>query len=210
MGSVNLAVLRREIAAQATKSVETRGNRVLENAFNKQKNIFLEDFNSDQVTQSIEGGPIGSDGIVNTAKGGNLYSLIGFNSGSNPITALRKILFNKIKLRNNFRSKLVGSKVVIERTVEIPSLKEIESETSGKYGVGDWTNKSWVRLIEDGIPWFRYYLFGGFGSPPSRSGTGIQAKKRGSDEPQAVRNESFSGIPYLSRLLKNFRDRIRG
>lgn len=210
MGSINLAVLNREIAAQANKSIQSRGNKVLERAFEKQRNVLLQEFNNDEVTKSIESGPSGNDGIVNTKKGGNLYSLIGFNARQNPIAALREILFGKIKLRNNFSAKVVGGKVVVERTVEMPSLKEIENETSGKYGVGEWTNKSWIKLIEDGVPWFRYYLFGEKYSKWSRSGTAIQAKNRETGEPVQVRNESFSGIPYLSKLLRNFKNRIRG
>jgi hypothetical protein len=66
MGSVNLNVLRKEIVAQANRSVESRANKVLENAFNKQRDKFLEEFDSHEVTQSIENGPKGNDGIVNT------------------------------------------------------------------------------------------------------------------------------------------------
>ncbi len=209
MGSVNLAVLRREIVAQSARPIEIRANKVLENKFNKERNRFFQEFDNDEVTKSIENGPKENDGIVNTVKGGNLYSLIGFNSGSNPVSALRKILFNRFKLRGNLTTRLVGNKIIVERTTESPTLVNVEEETSGKYGVGDWTSKSWVRLIEDGIPWFRYYLFGEKYEKWSRSGTAIQAKNE-EGEPITVRNESFAGIPYLSKLLRNFRNRIRG
>jgi hypothetical protein len=208
MGSVNLAVLRREITAQASKSIETRANKVLENAYNKERDKFLQEFDAHPVTQSLENGPKGNDGIVNTAKGGNLYSLIGFKGNSNPIAALRKILFNRFRLRGKLTTKLVGNKIIVERTAESPSLIEIDKQTSGKYGVGDWTNKSWVRLIEDGIPWFRAYLFGEKYSKWSRSGTAIEAKDKEGNLVTA-RNESFGPIPYLSVLLRRFRERIR-
>lgn len=208
MGSVNLTVLRKEIAAQATRSVESRANKVLENAFNKQKNRFLQEFDEHPVTQSIENGPKGDDEIVNTAKGGNLFSLIGFRGNSNPISALRTILTNRFRLRGNLRTRLVNNKIIVERTIESPSLVEIEKQTSGKYGLSDWTNKSWVRLVEDGIPWFRAYLFGAKYAKYSRSGMAIEAKNK-EGELQTVRNESFGGIPYLSVLLRRFRDRIR-
>ncbi len=207
MGSVNLAVLRREIVAQATRPIEMRANKVLENAYNKERDIFLQEFDNHPVTQSIRNGPNGDDGIVNTAKGGNLYSLIGFKGNSNPIAALRKILFNRFRLRGKLTTRLTGNKIIVERTTESPSLIEIDKETSGKYGVGDWTNKSWVRLIEDGIPWFRAYLYGNF-SKWSRSGSAIEAKDKEGGL-VTVRNESFGPIPYLSVILRNFRERIR-
>lgn len=208
MGSVNLTVLRKEIKAQATRSIESRANKVLENAFNKQKDRFLQDFDTHPVTQSIESGPKMDDGIVNTAKGGNLFSLIGFQAGSNPIASLRAILSNGFKLRGSLRTRLAGDKIIIERTVESPTLVDIEKQTSGKYGLSDWTNKSWVRLVEDGIPWFRAYLFGAKYSKYSRSGMAIEAKDDKGNL-RTVRNESFGKIPYLSVMLREFRNRIR-
>jgi hypothetical protein len=37
----------------------------------------------------------------------------------------------------------------------------------------------------------------------------IQAKNNKTGELQSVRNESFGPIPYVSELLRNFRNRIR-
>lgn len=207
MASVNLRVLRKEIVAQARGSIENRANRVLENAFNKERDRFFQEFESHEVTQSIQKGPGVSDGIVNTSKGGNLFSLIGFNFGANPIADLRTLLLSSFRLRGRLTTRLSGDKIIVERTTESPTLAEIERQTAGKDGVGDWTNKSWVRLVEDGIPWFRAYLFGAKYSKYSRSGAAIEAKDKEGNL-RNVRSESFGGISYLSVLLREFRNRI--
>jgi hypothetical protein len=207
MGSVNLRVLRKEIIVQAQKPVEQRANKVLENALNRQRDRFIQEFDAHEVTQAIQSGPNDNDGIVNTKKGGNLYSLIGFNSGESPTATLRKFLYDSFKLRDGLRLKANGNKIIAEKTAELPTMVGAEVETAGKHGVGQWTNKSWVKLIEDGIPWFRAYLFNKGGMKNSRSGNAIEAKDKEGNL-KTIRNESFGPISYLSGLLKRLRDRV--
>ena len=151
---VNIRVLRAEIAAQAKGKIAPRAERAIQKEFDKLKRDFIREFNNDPVTQEIEAGPEANTTFVEGGYG-NLYSLLGFDQGDDPIDPLRDYLNQNIILDTESRVRLKGNKIIIDKRVEIPSVATMEdvaeSETSFWGG-------SWLRLLHRGIPYVNRLL----------------------------------------------------
>jgi len=179
----------------------------LEKQFQKRKNEMLEAFDEHPVTQELEGGENGGIGLVETAHGGNLFSLLGFNAGNHPAENLRKILESNILLKSNLaKAKKTKNRVLFEVPVEIPTMETIGKKASAKNSLSRWTTKSWIDLVENGIPWFAHYLFkDGKKINKSASGTAIEVKA----EIEQGRTTPFNGIPYISQILRDFKNSFK-
>ncbi len=106
---------RRKINQQAfrDKSVTVYLKRQLEDHFKDIYKEFITSFNAHPVTQEIEGGAR-STNISGTLGGvGNLFTYIGFDSGSNPIKPLRNLL-ETYDIRYNI------TRDRIQITIEVP------------------------------------------------------------------------------------------
>jgi hypothetical protein len=165
-------------------------------------NVKANIFKYPKLKQELKSGPKKGTGLVTTAYGGNLFSLLGFDGDYKPIKELKEVLKNSIRLKiNNVRIKKVNKGILFEIPVESPTLEAVGEQLTEL----EWTSRSWTSLIENGIPWFSHYLFKKEGIDKSRSGTAIEVK--GTIE--EGRDSTFSGIPYLSKLLKGFRDSLK-
>lgn len=217
---VNLRVLQAEIARQASKKITPKVERAIEKKFDQYKNEFLKDFDKHPVTKELKAGPNAKSIYVDvgnldteSGRGGNLFSLLGFYDGESPTEDLKASLDNSIELSGKTKVVVTERSIIIQKTVTIPTFDTLKQQALEDNEL-EWSTRSWIDLVERGIPWFQYYLFrgGGFGET-SRSGTGIQAKKKApkgqtSKTPNQVRNKSFQGIAYLSQLLAEFKDKI--
>lgn len=209
---VNIRVLEAELRRQS-KKITPAVEAAIEKRFDSYKEGLMKQFEAHDVTVDLEGGPLGPSKLVKvgdisdrkgsenntgTARGGNLYSLLGFEDGEEPITELREILEDEIILDDSIKVFTNGAKIKIEKRVIIPAISDIKTRTSNPI----WTDRSWIELVERGIPWFQSYLFKstGFGER-SQSGTGIEAKNR-------VRSKLMPAVPYLSKLLAEFKQKI--
>mgnify|MGYP003634730665 CR=1 len=152
---------------------------------------FLKKFNSHPVTTEIEGGPSASNMSRTLGGVGNLYTYIGFPSGSSPIRPLR-ILLEKYKIRYHH------TKQGIRITVELPTKEEAFQVTPMPWATG----RSWARGIERGISGLGRYLVSSRNIAKSRSGKAIEVKGR-------VRGGRFSNTSYLSTLLNDYYKKIQ-
>jgi hypothetical protein len=164
--------------------------RAIKKEFDKIKNEMLEEFNNHPVTREIEAG-IDSPNISGTLNGrANLFSFIGFDAGSNPISPIRDLLDKSL-----FRIHSGNSATAIA-TFEIPTAKMIFSVTPLPWAAG----RSWAKGIERGISGLGYYLKKAKGS---RSGFGIQVRK------QVRKGVRFKNIPYISALINKYEKKFK-
>ena len=191
----------------ATKSVTSRTIREIQKALPKEapyikglkasteKHVkkaqekLLANFEQHPVTIEIRGGS-GATNASGTLNGiGNLFSYIGFNAGDKPLTPIRQML-KKYEIRFHHTK----TKTIINITV--PTAKDIFKVTPLPWATG----RSWAKGIETGISGLGRYLH--INSPRSRSGQGVQSKKR-------LRAGKFNNTSYLSFLLKEYYKEIR-
>lgn len=215
---VNIRVLQAELRRQS-KKITPAVEAAIEKRFDSYKAGLMNEFEKHDVTVDLEGGPLGKSHLVNVgdiadrkgsknntgaARGGNLYSLLGFTDGTEPIEELREILQDEVVLDDAVSVSGNGAKIQIQKRVLIPTLADIKTRTTNPV----WTDRSWVDLVERGIPWFQSYLFKstGFGDR-SESGTGIEAKNLNGSL-KRVRSEIMPAVPYLSKMLAEFKQKI--
>jgi hypothetical protein len=188
------------------KALTDKANAVFQNA----AVTMQREFEEHKVTQEIDGG-IGSKNISDTLPGANnapnnLFSFIGFDSGTRPTDAIRK------RLDPNPASKIGpqmtrvgkdtrGSVVRYQFKVSVP-FEDIYKETPIPWAKG----LSWAEKIETDIPGYSHFLQKYLSTPdPSHSGGGIQIDKE-------VRSAKFSAPEggYLKGIFARFTARIRG
>jgi hypothetical protein len=167
--------------------------RIVTQKFEKEKDILLQNFEFHPVTQEMMGGP-DADNLSGTLIGyGNLFSFIGFDSSTDPVSPVKKMLRDMIKIKNIRKSS--GNKVSFNANVKILDLEDFRSVAPMPWEGG----RSWVEGIEKGISGFGYYLHAARSS--SRSGKGIQANR--------IRVMTFKNVKYMSELIRNFTKRVR-
>lgn len=167
---------------QVKAAVANRYQKELE----KQKLLFLKEYESHPVTKELDGGEDASN-VSGTLGGyGNLFSFLGFSKADNP-TAPVKNLIRSIRLDKNVQSSNETFKVKIN----IPSKEEFAAATRMPWETG----RSWLLDMERGISGLGAYLYGKFNA--SRSGTGIQNQKNYS-------GRTFRPVKYFSQIYNNF------
>ena len=184
---------------RAPKTLRVARNKA-KRVFEREKEIFINNFESHPVSREIQDGPHG-DNISHTLAGyGNLFSFIGFAPGSTPVADVSHMLrlltkFKKIKANR-------GLKNTIEITLSIPTLSDFQVTTPMPWESG----RSWVVGIERGISGFGSYMYKKtYGNEYSRSGPAFQVKKPpGYDSPQEIRAGSFRNVKYMSNLIIEF------
>lgn len=158
---------------------------------NEEKRKLINSFLEHPVTQEIQAGE-SADNVSNTLGGyGNLFSFIGFQNGSNPVSPVlglfKKININKVFIKND----------KIRVTVEIPSKDELANVSKMPWEPA----RSWLWDIEKSISGIGAYLYGKF--EESRSGKGIQLRKK-------FNNKNFTRKSYLTPIYNNFIQKIGG
>jgi|TARA_R110000824_G_scaffold292245_1_gene480633 hypothetical protein len=152
---------------------------------------FLDSFDSHPVTQEIKGGS-SSANISKTLGGvGNLFTYIGFESGSDPIKKLRELL-------DTYEIQYHRRKTHIYTKIEVPTKEEVFAVTPMPWATG----RSWARGIERGISGLGQYLVKSNRIRKSKSGHAIQIKGR-------VRGGRFSNRSYISSLLNDYYKNIK-
>jgi hypothetical protein len=161
----------------------------------------LQEFESHPVTQELQAGAYGDNQTGTISPAGNLYSLIGFDAGTDPTEPIRSII-NSLGVMMSFEPKYAGKlKLRYSFPATQLNIKEIEDVTP----MPSWTTGSWVRRVEKSIEGINHYLFytENHKSKPfdkSRSGTGIQIKGN--------LNKTFKRIDYITGIIKNFNNRL--
>lgn len=199
---LNRIALEKAIAAQADRVIRPRIEPIIVKQFEEDKKELIKAFDSDPVTKELKRGEGSSSSIIKTSKGGNLFSLLGFEGGSglDVVNGLKEILIKNIT-NTKVKTEKIGKKIYYMMEARIITTEGISQLTKNSL---HWTSRSFIDLIENGISNFSKYLFDKSGrlEKYSVSGTAIQAKKN-------VRDGQFSGIPYISKILANFKNSLR-
>lgn len=175
-----------KVLKETTKLVRSR--------FDKEKEIFLTEFEVHPVTQEIQQGPEAGNMSGTLIGYGNLFSFIGFDQGQNPIAPVREML-RKISKIKHIR-KAAGTNVKFTINIGIPSLEDLTTVSAMPWE----PSKSWLIGIERGMSGLSYYLSASRSS--SRSGGGIQTEKR-------LRVMAFKNVKYMSEMVRNFTRNLR-
>jgi hypothetical protein len=167
------------------------------------KENLINEYSESEITKEINEGAGASSNILPK---GNIYSFMGFELGDRPAIELQNFLQQNIKIFNNpsFRNNIQKNRVFYEFPVQSPTLRDIyENEQFAT--PENWSNKSWIYLIENGVNNFAYFIYHEFFGDYSRSKTGLQA-----EHPKKGAKNKVLGIPWISKILNNFKSRIRG
>jgi hypothetical protein len=184
---INNLKLKRTLAQQVPSVIKKRIFNDLEKQFEQAKAKLLKDFENHAVTRELNE-KNGASNISNTLGGeGNLYSFIGF-SGEDALSQLRDLLENGIKIISR---RTDPGNLSFSIKISIPNENSISAATPMPWAPG----MSWAEGIEKGISGLGNYLNKKTSS--SRSGSGIQIDFN-------IRNQTFSGVPYLTKILEDF------
>ena len=191
MARINMKGLEAEIAQKGYKIYKPLVEERVKKALQKQTQQVLNVFNEKTVTKEIESGQNASN-ISNTLGGyGNLFTFIGFESGSDPITPIRSLLAKSIRIKTIRKKR---NTLALKLTFSVPTLEEIKAVTPSP-----WSTDSWAEAIERGMSGLGKYLHssdsGRFSK--SRSGRGIQTDV----EIRSVSNSS--PVEYMTKILQD-------
>lgn len=197
MAQFNIRGLDKEIARKGYRTFKPIVEQKIGHLLAQENRILLQEFESSPITQEIEAGPRASNSSGTLGGVGNLFSFLGFEAGSDPISPIRSLLINSIRIvAIKGRYKELGVRLIFTT----PSIEEIEAATGLPWAAG----ASWVTAIEQGISNLGQYLYkqkAGEASS-SRSGSAIQTDI-------AVRGVSSSApAPYITQLLNDMQARI--
>jgi hypothetical protein len=192
--SVNKADLRKEIINSASRlnnqkqienSLYSTSGGLLVDQIKKMKEQMIKEFMSHPITKEILAGPNASNTSGTLGGYGNLFSFIGFESGSNPIQPIIELL-----QQTNYRiTRMYMGKVGIH--VEIPSKEQIFKVTPLPWAPGI----SWAERIEIGLSGLGQYMY--TTSRSSRSGKGVQSSN-------AIKGGSFRNTKYISHFINSW------
>jgi len=163
--------------------------------FNAAKIAALEQFEEHKVSKELS--DENSSNISQTLAGkGNLFSFIGFDSGSTPIEDVLRALELLISMNDTPTIIERGTKIIFNYKVKIPSYRTLYDLTPLPWDSGN----SWLRGIENGISGFTEYIYWkNFStSSSSRSGRGLQSIDR-------LRDGAFKPTPYISKILNDLK-----
>jgi hypothetical protein len=161
--------------------------------FLRYKALMLKEFDQHPVTQEILWGPRALN-ISGTLDGyGNLFSFIGFYQGDRPTDTLRMLL----DLGTQFHQTIYRNKTWYFR-VRLPTKQAIEEVTQMPWERGN----SWAFAVEHQISGLSHYMYKSWVGANSRSGMGIQLPY------DYLEDAIFTGKPYITKILENFRSRI--
>ena len=203
MKKVTEKIYKQPTSDKLGKALTAKANVVFQNA----AVVMQKEFEEHKITQEIDGG-VASKNISGTLPGANnapnnLFSFIGFESGTTPTDAVRKRLDPTSKIGPQMfkvGEDTRGSTIRYQFKVSVP-LDEIYKETPIPWAKG----LSWAEKIETGIPGYSHFLQKKLPDPPSRSGGGIQIDRE-------VRGAEFAPPEggYLKGIFQKFVARIRG
>ena len=191
MGYTKLDIKSIRLKALSSTKVKEKALEKAEKKVSQEKNKLIEAFDNHEVTKEIAAGPKTSNTSGTLGGYGNLFSFIGFDAGSDPITPVKELL-NEIEVKNIKKN---GDEYNV--TVKYPSQNEISKVTPLPFENG----RSWALGIEKGISGFTQYIYTKF--LDGRSKQGVQSDK-------AKGLGSFKKQDYLNLLIQNFINNIRG
>lgn len=182
--------LQDDIQKKSINYIQNKSPRLLTSQFEKIKSNLISEFLLHPVTKEIRAGAY-SDNISGTLSNidfGNLFSFIGFELGTDPISEIESEL-NKIEIN------LIKSISSTSISIKFPTPDDIWAVTPMPWQEG----RSWAKGIESGISGLNYYFFSKKVNDISRSSTAVQSKKQ-------IRSYArYTPTQYISTLLKKYK-----
>jgi len=158
-------------------------------SFNIIKNQMVKELLEHPITKEISGGSGASNSSGTLGGYGNLFSFIGFESGTSPIDPIKKE-FEKTVIQ--FRQLTDDGPIW---NIYLPAPEDIWDVTPMPWAEG----RSWAKGIETGISGVGWYLFNQSKSyPQSRSGPAIQVKSK------IASKVRFKNVKYISDILTRY------
>jgi hypothetical protein len=191
-GKVNVKNVMKKIAT--SKRFQKKIDVAVQKKIDEAHKQLARDFDSHPITAEIEAGASSNNSSGTLGGYGNLFSFIGFNSGSNPISPLRALIQQAATIR---RGRILSDRKGIKLSfkVNLPSQAQINAVTPMP-----WEGGSWAEAMENGMSNFSYYMYKRFGE--GRSGRGFQVDHN-------LRNAIFKPKAYITQILNNFKQNVR-
>lgn len=188
--------LNKAILQQGIVAIEQRAEQIVRNKVDQAQQNLYKNFKNHIVTKDLQS----AGGTQSIGSGGQLFGLLGFNAGANPIAPLAKLLLKKYRITKSQKIQAQGN-IRVDFEIDQPKIEELYEATEGDL---EWASgASWLEWYENqNIPGLAFFLKGPQKSPPSRQGEGLQSKK-------PVRQGSMSYLPYMTALLKQFDEDLR-
>jgi hypothetical protein len=181
--------LDRSVKRRVAQLVKDDFEKRIERNFDNIKSQMIRELMNHPVTKEIQQGSASANSSGTLSGYGNLFTFIGFESGSSPIDAIKQE-FDKTVLR--FRTLTDDGPIW---NIYLPAPEDIWDVTPMPWAEG----RSWAKGIETGISGVGWYLYNQKKNyPQSRSGPAIQVKSKSSSK---VR---FKNVKYISDILNRY------
>ena len=184
-----MAIFKTRIDQKITKALSgkrarERATRKVTQNFNRAKEQFISDVDSDSASMKVESDP-------------KTIGYFGFNPDEDPVGNLQNSFEEKITLNKRAVRKKMGKVVSFKFNIKYPNRTEIYSDPDLSL---PWTSKTWVQALQEGLGGIERFIF----KPGAgRSEFGYQAKNNINSEKEP-RDSS-----YLDRLRNAFAERLR-
>lgn len=158
--------------------------------FNDAKSYILSAVESHEVSRELRDKNVPSRFLNSSSS--TLFGFMGFEEGSDPVGDLVAYLEENITQKIQVR---IGDLTLLS-SVSLPSKSKMAKEPSLQL---PWLNGiSWPDALERGIPNFSSFI----GKPnQGRSALGIQAKVKGTNQPQIVRDAEMEPVDFLTPIF---------
>lgn len=155
------------------------------------KQNLLQDFDGHVVTKELLGSPneYGKSELISR---GNLIAFLGFEDASLRVGELRNYLENpnNIDMSDTPRISSDNRKIYYNFPVKVPSISQIYNDPLFETP-DNWSSRSWIEIIEEGVGNAAYFVFRLIGFNNSRSFFGIQNKKKKQEESGGLQEEKL-------------------
>jgi len=192
--TLNRASIQKKV--KVSKGLIREARAVAKDVLEDAKGAYMNEFEEHRITQELEAGPSASNMSGTLGGYGNLFSFMGFSSGSeNPITKLRKVLWSGFAIKKEAPNKKKDG--VRTFVFSYPDREYIESKSS--LSLKFETGRNWVIALEKGISGFSSYMHKKFQT--GRSGMGLQI---GSTISKGRTRDSYSPTAYRTLFEQKF------
>lgn len=188
MAKINMRGLNAEIAQKGYKIFKPLVEQRIKNAFDKERQKLLNDFENSDITKEIDAGPNASNSSNTLGGYGNLFTFIGFESGSDPISPLRSLLAKSIQIKTIRKKRDV---LAFTLNFSVPTIEEIKAVAPMP-----WSTDNWVEAVEKGLSGLGQYMYTK-NSKRGRSGRAIQI------DAELTGNQNSNPTEYMTKILSD-------
>lgn len=199
MARINMRGLNAEIAQKGYKIFKPLVEQRIRRSFDKERQQLLKSFESHEITKEIDGGPSASNSSNTLGGYGNLFTFIGFESGSDPISPLRSLLAKSIQIRT-IRKK--SNILAFTLSFSVPTIEQIKA-----IAPMPWSTDNWVDAVERGLSGLGQYLYTK-NHKKGRSGSAVQIDGELSGQ-QMNSNPAEYMTKILDEMLRNIESSLK-